>query len=133
MVIRYRAYRMRSTFKKYYVFPAYILMALIVSACTVMQPHPDNNPVRLFFYNEINIAESNVTDCRYLGMLVNSQGHWYDYLFISNAELTNGAINDMRNKASKIGADAVYINNNIDFATSVTWVGQAYNCNLNKS
>lgn len=124
---------MRSTFKKHYVFPAYILMAFIISSCSVMQPHPDNKPVRLFFYNEINITDSNVSDCAYLGMIVSSQGHWYDYLFISNSDLTYGAINDMKNKASKIGADAVYINNNIDFATSVTWVGQAYNCNLNKN
>ena len=98
-----------------------------------MQPHPDNKPVRLLFYNEINIANSNFSDCRHLGQLVSSEGHWYDYLFISNTELTYGAINDMRNKANKIGADAVYINNNIDFVTSVTWVGQAYNCNLNKN
>lgn len=124
---------MRSSYKKYFVVPAYLFITFIVSACTVMQPHPDNNPVRLFFYNEIKIANSNVANCKYLGMLVSSQGHWYNYLFISNTELTSGAINDMRNKANKIGADAVYINNNIDFVTSVTWVGQAYNCNLNKN
>ncbi len=124
---------MRSSYKKYFVVPAYLFMTFIVSACTVMQPHPDNKPVRLFFYNEINIANSNVADCKYLGMIVSSQGHWYDYLFISNTNLTYGAINDMKNKASKIGADAVYINNNIDFVTSVTWVGQAYNCDINKN
>lgn len=123
---------MRSTFTKKLIVTAYLFMTFIVSACTVMQPHPDNKPIRLFFYNEINIANSSVADCRYLGMIVSSEGHWYDYLFISNTNLTSGAINDMKNKASKIGADAVYINNNIDFVTSVTWVGQAYNCNINK-
>ncbi len=32
----------------------------------------------------------------------------------------------MYNKANKIGANIVYINNNIDFATSVTLLAQAY-------
>ena len=95
-----------------------------------MQPYPENKAVRLFFYNEINVAKSDINDCKYLGTLVSSQGHWYDYLLISNTDLTHGAINDMYNKANKIGANAVYINNNIDFATSVTLLGQAYACDI---
>lgn len=101
-----------------------------LSACThIIQPHPDNKPVRLIFYNEINVAtKKRDTNCRYLGELVSSEGHWYSYLFISNTDLTQGAINDMYNKANKIGANLVYINNNIDFATSVTLLGQSYVC-----
>lgn len=107
-----------------------ILMTIAVSACSYnIQQHPDNKPVRLIFYNEINVATKNQTpDCKYLGELISSEGHWYDYLFISNSDLTQGAINDMHNKANKIGANLVYINSNIDFTTSVTFLGQAYAC-----
>ena len=84
--------------------------------------------MRLIFYNEIKLTADETLDCTYLGTIVSSDGHWYNYLFISNDDLSNGAINDMYNKASKLGANVVYINNNIDFATSVTLLGQAYHC-----
>jgi len=100
------------------------------SSCSTIQPHTDNEKVRLIFFNEINIAANKNHDCSYLGTLISSDGHWYNYLFISNTDLTQGAINDMYNKANKIGADIVYIDDNIDFATSVTLLGQAYNCEI---
>lgn len=108
-----------------------IFTCLAVSACTAIQPHPENKPVRLIFYNELNIATKNKTpECEYLGPLVSSEGHWYDYLFISNTNLTYGAINDMKNKANEIGANLIYINRHIDFRTSVTLLGQAYACKM---
>jgi len=109
-----------------------LLTCLVVSACTTIQPHPENKPVRLVFYNEINIATKNKTpECEYLSPLVSSDGHWYNYLFISNTNLTYGAINDMHNKANEIGANLIYINRHIDFTTSVTLLGQAYACDMN--
>ena len=36
--------------------------------------------------------------------------------------------NDMYNKANAIDANVIYVNSNIDFATSVTLLGQAYKC-----
>ena len=115
---------MNNLFKK----ASIIIICLIISSCTVIQRHPDNNSVRLVFYNELNLSSNPLPECKYLGAIVSSEGHWYDYLFISNTELANGAINDMYNKANKIGANVVYINNNIDFVTSVTLLGQAYDC-----
>ena len=105
------------------------LLLLVSSACSVIQPHPENREVRLVFFNELNVVHKDLNfNCKYLGTLVSSEGHWYTYLFISNTDLTNGAINDMYNKASKRGANVVYVNNNIDFSASVTLLGQAYVC-----
>jgi uncharacterized protein YbjQ (UPF0145 family) len=42
--------------------------------------------------------------------------------------MTQGAIDDMYNKANEVGANVVYVNKNIDFTTSVTLLGQAYLC-----
>ena len=103
-------------------------ICIIASSCSTIHPHPDNKQVRLIFYNEINIIADNSYNCEYLATLVSSDGHWYNYLFISNTDLSNGALNDMTNKANAINANVVYVNSNIDFATSVTLLGQAYHC-----
>ena len=104
-----------------------ILISVLISSCAPVQLHPDNKPVRLVFYNEVNLTKT-IPDCEYIGPIVSSYGRWYNYLFISNTGLTNGAIDDMYNKANEVGANVVYINKNIDFVTSVTLLGQAYNC-----
>lgn len=104
------------------------LTCLFFSACSIIQKHPDNKPVRLVFYNEVNINPDKRPDCKYLNTLISSDGHWYSYLFISNEDIAQGAINDMHNKASIMGANLIYIIDNIDFATSVTMLGQAYHC-----
>ena len=74
------------------------LLCLVFSACSIVQPFPENKEVGLIFHNEVN------------------------------ADLTYGAINDMYNKANEIGANVVYIDSNIDFGSSVTLLGQAYVC-----
>jgi len=106
-----------------------ILIYAFITGCSVIQPSPDNKPVRLVFYNEIALVPEK-PECKYLGTLVSSEGHWYSYLFIANDDLALGAVNDMYNKANNIGANVVYVNNNIDFTTSVTLLGQAYNCKI---
>ncbi|VAW69889.1 hypothetical protein MNBD_GAMMA09-3818 [hydrothermal vent metagenome] len=110
-----------------------LILSIFISACSVIQKHPGNYPVRLIFDNElVHITKIRLSECKYLGTLVSSEGSWYDFIYISNANLTNGAINDMQNKANDIGANLVYIDNNIDFKTSVTLVGQAYVCEFLK-
>ena len=105
------------------------LLCLVSSACSIIQPHPDNQKVCLVFFNELNVVHKDINfNCKYLGTLVSSEGHWYTFLFTSNANLTYGAIDDMYNKANEIGANVVYIDSNIDFGSSVTLLGQAYVC-----
>jgi len=106
-----------------------LLISIFITSCAPVQLHPDNNPVRLIFYNEVNLTKV-TPDCEYIGPIISSYGRWYNYLFISNTDLTNGAIDEMYNKANKVSANVVYINNNINFVTSVTLLGQAYNCHF---
>jgi hypothetical protein len=114
---------MNNLFKPIFI----ILIGTFISSCAPVQLHPDNKPVRLVFYNEIKLSKVTYT-CEYISPITSSYGRWFNYLFISNTDLTEGAIDDMYNKANKIGANVVYINNNIDFVTSVTLLGQAYSC-----
>lgn len=103
---------------------------LIVSSCSHQNyKNPDNKPVRLIFKNELNIvAADDKPECSYLGEVIGSEGHWYTYLFVSNTKLTQGALNQIYNKANDLGANIVFISDDIDFTTSVTFYGQAYNC-----
>ncbi len=102
-------------------------ISIFISSCAPVQLHPDNKPVRLVFYNEVKLSKV-TPNCEYISPITSSYGRWYNYLFISNTDLTEGAIDDMYNKANEIGANVIYINNNIDFVTSVTLLGQAYIC-----
>jgi len=106
-----------------------LITLLFIAGCSITSRHSNNNPVRIIFHNELrNFTIKNLSDCDYLGTLVASEGRWYNSIYISNTDLTTGAINKMHNDASEMGADIVYIDNNIDFKTSVTFVGQAYKC-----
>jgi len=109
-----------------------VLLYFALSACSsIAQKHPDNKPVRLIQKNELSIIlNDNTPDCRYLGEIIASEGHWYNYLFISNRNLVQGALNDLYNRANKVGANVVFISDNVSFTTSVTYYGQAYHCNL---
>ena len=103
--------------------------SLLVASCAVTPLLPDSEPVRIIFHNELpGLSKTSLSDCDYLGTVISSEGHWYDFLYISNAELARGSLNDMHNKASQLGANIVYIDNNVDFKTSVTFLGQAYRC-----
>ncbi len=108
-----------------------ILLSFIIISCSSMaQKSPDNRPIRLIQKSELNIITNGKTpDCRYLGEVIGSEGHWYTYLFVSNRNLTQGALNDMYNRANAMGANVVYISDDINFVTSVTFYGQAYFCN----
>lgn len=107
------------------------LLGFIIASCSTVQKKPDNKPVRLIQKNELSIILNGKTpDCRYLGEIIGSEGHWYSYLFISNRKLTQGALNDLYNRANAKGANVVFVSDDISFTTSVTFYGQAYHCNL---
>ncbi len=109
-----------------------ISSAFFIASCSnLAQKNPDNKPVRLIQKSELNIVFKDETpDCRYIGEIVGSEGHWYTYLFISNKNLIKGALNDLHNSANAVGANVVYISDNVAFTTSVTFYGQAYACNI---
>ena len=117
--------------KHFYKIHLVTLLSIITASCSTVQKNPDNKPVRLIQKNELNIVLSGKTpDCRYLGEIIGTEGHWYNYLFISNRKLTQAAINDLYNRANSKGANVVFISDDISFTTSVTFYGQAYHCSL---
>ncbi|OLQ91725.1 hypothetical protein BIY22_17370 [Vibrio panuliri] len=70
----------------------------------------------------------NADECEWLGEVTGSEGHWYSYLFFNNDAIVQGAVNDIKNRAKKLGATTVYMVAPQDFTTSFTVVGNAYKC-----
>ena len=77
---------------KYLFNPAFfIVMSIFISSCGSVIQHPDNKPVRLIFQND-RLPSIEKSECEYLGHIVGSHGRWFTYLFISNDDLTYGAL-----------------------------------------
>jgi len=105
------------------VFPLLLLVTL--SSCSLLEIKkikPGDETVRLYS------DEQKVRGCTFIDEVIGTQGHWYDYLLISNKNLTQGAINDLKSQAKDVGANSVHVHTNMAFQTSVTILGQAYNC-----
>jgi len=102
-----------------------LFSCLTLSACSLIATNEiaqGAENVRLFDdYKQVD-------NCQFIAEVIGTQGHWYDYLFISNRNLTQGAVNDLKNEARKVAANAVHVHTNMGFATSVTILGQAYHC-----
>ncbi|CAH1545331.1 conserved exported hypothetical protein [Vibrio jasicida] len=73
-------------------------------------------------------SQFNPQHCEYLGEVTGSEGHWYSYLFYTNDAMMQGAMLDLKNKASAIGADTVFMISPQDFVTSFSVLGVAYRC-----
>ena len=102
-----------------------LLFTITLSSCSFLEVNkikPGNEVVRLYS------DEEKVRNCTFINEVIGTQGHWYDYLFISNKNLTQGAINDLKSQARELGANSVHIHTNMAFKTSVTILGQAYRC-----
>ncbi len=80
-----------------------ILLITLLSSCTnIIRTNEDSESVRLYFLKQVvdkSLIAELERDCTHLGEVIGSEGHWYTYLFISNVNLTQGALNDMKNKA----------------------------------
>lgn len=80
-------------------------------------------------------------NCKYLGQVTGNQGNFVTGGWTSNATMASGSMNDLRNQASKLGANYVQLLTNQagdtgggGFGsggyqqTNVTNVGNAYSC-----
>ena len=79
-----------------------ILLVTSLSACSAIPVQQGANSVRLT-HNEPG------KECQFLGDVTGSQGDFFSGGFTSNADLETGARNDLKNKASALGGNVVYI------------------------
>lgn len=112
---------MLDTLKKIFV----LISSAALCSCSLMstqQVHDKTKVIKI--YNSYEPLDQ----CTFISELVGSEGTWYNYLFLSNKALTLGTVNDLKNQANAIGANAIQIQFNLDFNTSVTFFAQAYYC-----
>ena len=69
------------------------------------------------------------TDCDYVGDVIGSDGNIFTFMFMSNVNLTRGALNNIRNEAMAMGGNAIYIlRSQLSYNTTTTFVGTVYRC-----
>jgi hypothetical protein len=112
---------------------AILVIAFFSSACGHWNYATKNSEtVQLYFSIKHRVDDALLTKfdqkCKKRGEVIGSEGRWFNYLFISNANLIKGALIDIRNNANELGADKVVVHKQVEFVTSVTIVGQAYDC-----
>lgn len=100
------------------------LASTLLASCTAQPLIKDAETVRVM------LTHKPAAECTYLGEVIGSQGHWYDFLFTPNTTLVQGAINDMKNQTLALGGNTLYISQEMGFVTSQTLLGQAFRCPL---
>jgi len=100
------------------------LALLLLTGCANIPLEKEAASVKVYF----SLAEK--TGCDYVGDVVASDGNLVSFWFISNDDLTRGALNDIRNEAHQMGGDSVFIlREQLQYTTSTTFVGSVYRCN----
>ena len=77
---------------------------------------------------QLHWVAPDLSACGFKGEVVGSQGSWYNFWLTSNSTLTHGALNDLKNAALAQGGNVVVALRFQDFTSSVTFLGQAYDC-----
>ncbi len=105
------------------------LLGLMIAGCAAVQLLPEARAIEL-----VNDPPDR-TICKFLGEVVGSQGNFFTGDYTSNKNLVVGARNELRNEASKLGANVVHVqdqkNTNAHDSlgtTNTTVVGKAYRC-----
>ncbi len=77
-------------------------LVFIASGCASIQVNPEASRI---------IASPNTAPkgCKYLGQVVGNQGNFFTGGFTSNRNLEEGAMNDMKNQAGKLGANYIQL------------------------
>lgn len=99
-----------------------VIFFLVLSGCVTTRLAKNAETLNMVF------EKSAVGACKPLGEVVGSEGHWFNYLFLTNPSMVRGALNDLRNNAQAKGADTIYVLDPLLFVTSVTILGEAYYC-----
>jgi len=100
------------------------LFLLLLNGCANIQLEDKAASVNVYFSLEEH------SSCDYVGDVVGSDGTLLSFWFMSNDNLTRGALNDIRNDARAIGGDSVFIlREQLKYTTSTTFVASVYRCN----
>ena len=96
---------------------------LSLSSCAHISLEDSAASVKVYY------ALAEKPNCDYIGDVIGSDGNLMTFLFISNVNLTRGALNNIRNNAMAMGGDTVVIlHEQLLYTTTTTFVGSVYSC-----
>lgn len=105
-----------------------VLLSVLLVGCSATPTTPEGKSVEL-------VTEKPTGNCKPLGDVVGSQGNWFTGDYTSNKNLLIGARNDLRNKASEMGGNYVWVQNSSNTnawgslgTTNTTVLGVVYRC-----
>lgn len=79
-----------------------LMLTALVGGCASIQVAPTATRI-------ISSPNPPPKGCKYLGQVVGNQGNFFTGGFTSNRNLEEGAMNDLRNKASALGANYIQL------------------------
>lgn len=100
------------------------LTLLLLSGCITLPVYESEN-IHIFWGDGLDMRQ-----CEQKGMVYGSEGHWFDFWLLGNAELTEGALNQLRNQALFRGGDTILLYPATPFSNSVTMMANVYRCYL---
>ena len=78
------------------------ILSVILAGCSAIPLDPEAH--------KIIVSPNKVpAGCKYLGQVVGNQGNFFSGGYTSNKNLEEGAMHDIKNKASKLGANYVQL------------------------
>ncbi len=86
----------------------YFLVIVCMTACTILLSSCAATSL-LPGAEQVQIVTKEPTDCQYLGEVIGEQGGAFTGAFTSNVNLEQGALNDMKNKAFKMGGTIIVL------------------------
>ncbi|WP_052470664.1 DUF4156 domain-containing protein [Vibrio owensii] len=98
------------------------LTATLLTGCVTF-PTQESELVKVI-WDDVNA----ITNCQLVGTVMGSEGHFYDYWLHADKTMVWGALNQMRIEAAELGADILYLYQPFGFSSSVTMIGNAYQC-----
>ena len=114
------------------------ILSITLAGCSAIPLDPEAQKI-VVSPNQVPVG------CKYLGQVVGNQGNFFSGEYTSNKNLEIGAMNDIKNKAAKLGANYVQLITNRAGSTgsisgsssgfgggasqtNVTNLGNAYHC-----
>ncbi len=82
---------------------------IAIAAFTVLMAGCAATPIEPQAARVISSTNPAPKSCKYVGQVVGNQGNFFTGNYTSNKHLEEGAMNDMRNKASKLGANYIQL------------------------
>lgn len=99
-----------------FIFLFFVLLTLLMTACSSI-------PIDPYAKHVISSPNPPPKGCKYVGQVVGNQGNFFTGAWTSNKNLEVGAMNDLKNQASKMGANYVQL---ITSRAGVTGSGNGY-------